>query len=124
MLNFPHTLIVCSSLLLIFPVALGQSGVVVAFVVGIEHLHVKNACCLSHPQKVCADTSSRAPSSLLAVLCLSCSVVTCCKVGSMATLWHTSLRYSAVMFLSSLCLMDGNPPHGQFIACFMLNGFP
>ena len=28
------------------------------------------------------------------------------------------------MFLSSLCLMEGNPPQGQFIACSTVRGLP
>ena len=84
----------------------------------------KNACCRSRPQKLWAATSRRAPSSLLAVLSLNRSVVTCCRVGSIQTLLQTSLRYSAVMSLSSLCLIDGNPPHGQIIAWSMPKDLP
>ena len=120
MLNFSYSLVICSSLLLlIFPVALSQSGVAMALSVGVEDPHIKKCLLPITAQKLCADTSSWALSSLLVVLCLSYSVVTCCKVGSMATLWHTSLRYYVVMYLNSLCLMDVNPPHKQFIACSM-----
>ena len=52
MLYFSHSLVVCSSLLLlIFPVALGQSGVAMALSIGVEHSHVKKMPAAYHVPK-------------------------------------------------------------------------
>ena len=80
----------------------------------------ENALCLSLPQKLCATMSGLALSSLLAVLCSNCSLVTGCKLGSIPTQWQTSLRRSAVMLQISLCQMVRNPPLGQLNACSMV----
>ena len=73
---------------------------------GLKTLTSKNArWCLS-PQKPCARTSRRAPSSELEVLCESLSPVIGCRGGSVA-----SDNNFAVRSLMSLCLIEGNPPH-------------
>ena len=46
------------------------------------------------------------------------------SLGSMATSWHTSDRTVAVKSLSLLCLIVGNPPDEQFMACSTLNLWP
>ena len=53
---------------------------------GLKTRTSKNACCRSHPQKLSAATSRRAPSSLFAVLCFSCSWDSDCRAGSVSTL--------------------------------------
>ena len=50
--------------------------------------------------------------------------MTGCRPGSMPTLWHTSLKRSAVISRTSLCRIDGKPPRGQLMVCSMLNCMP
>ena len=88
--------------------------------VGWRPLYQKKARCPLFPQKFCATTSRRAPSSLLAVRWCSCSPVTGWRDGSVPTLWHTSLNRSAVISLISLWRIDGNPPCLQLSACSMV----
>ena len=87
----------------------------------LKTLTSKNARCRSLPQKLSAAMSSRAPSSRLAVLCNNCSPVTGCRLGSVPTLWHTSIRKSAVISRISLWRIDGNPPRGQLKTCSTVN---
>ena len=90
---------------------------------GLNTLTSKNASCRLFPQKRCALMSARASPSEFAALYCSDSPVSCCSVGSTATLGETSVRKSAVMSLMSLCLREGNPPQGQLKACSTVNFF-
>ena len=87
----------------------------------VEYPNIKE-CILSVASP--ATISRRAPSSLLAVLCLSCSPTSGCRGGSVPTLWHVSVRSCAVRSRSSLCLIEGKPPQGQLRACSMVSCFP
>lgn len=60
---------------------------------GLNTLTSKNAHCLSFPQNPYALMSTRAPSSVLAVLWCSLSFVIGCKVGSIPTLWQTCIAH-------------------------------
>ena len=81
----------------------------------------KNARFRSLPQKLSAAISRRAPSSLFAVLSLSCSPERGWSGGSVATLWQTSVRKPAVMSLSSLWRIEGNPPRLHISECSTVN---
>ena len=52
----------------------------------VENSDIKNVQCLLHPQKLSVATSGRAPSSLVAVLCFSCSWDIDDRAG-----WHKSI---------------------------------
>ena len=118
MLHVSDVLIICSLLLLfILLVALTEGCVPVTLHEGTKHPYVKNARFRSLPQKSSAAMSNRAPSSLFADLRMSCSPERGWSGGSIPTLWHTSVRNPAVMSLSSLWRIDGNPPREQISAC-------
>ena len=69
----------------------------------LKTLTSRNALSSLSPQKPCAQMSRRAPSSVLAVLCLSLSPESGIRDGSKATpSWHTSQRRQAVVSLMSL----------------------
>ena len=53
---------------------------------GLKTRTSKNAHCCLRPQKLSATTSRRAPSSLFAVLCFSCSWDSDCRAVSVPTL--------------------------------------
>ena len=69
------------------------------------------------PQTPFADTSSLAPSCVLAVAPDSCSGVTGCRLGSMHTSLQASVRRFAVRSRISLCRKVGKPPFLQDRAC-------
>ena len=122
MLYFSHSLLICTLLfLLISSVALNQSGAAVTRCVWVKYPDIKKR---SRPQKFSATMSRRAPSSLLAVLCLSCSSSSGCRGGSIPTPWHVSVRSCAVMSRSSLCLIEGRPPQAQLRAFSMVYCLP
>ena len=54
---------------------------------------------------------------------LKISPLSDCSGGSTPTLWHTSLINFTVMSLISLCLMNGNPPHGQLRVCSTIKAY-
>ena len=68
---------------------------------GKKNLMSKNVYCALF-QKPLARMSKRAPSSLLAVRVIILSPVSGWSAGSVATLWHTSVRSDAVMSRISL----------------------
>ena len=69
---------------------------------GIKNPHNKKCTLMPVPQKPCAHTSGCSPSSVLDVLWLSISPVSGCKLVSMDTLEHTSVKSLAVRSLMSL----------------------
>ena len=83
----------------------------------IENPHVKVRLFVSSPQTPFADTSSLAPSCVLAVAPDSCSGVTGCRLGSMHTSLQASVRRFAVRSRISLCRKVGKPPFLQDRAC-------
>ena len=83
----------------------------------IENPHVKVRLFVSSPQTPFADTSSLAPSCVLAVAPDSCSGVTGCRLGSMHTSLQASVRRFAVRSRISLCRKVGKPPLLQDRAC-------
>ena len=85
---------------------------------GLKTLISKKARCPSLPQKFFAKTSRRATSSLLVVQWCGCFPVTGWRDGSVAILWHTSLKRTAMISLISLWCIDGNPPCLQLSALF------
>ena len=80
---------------------------------GLNTLTSKNALSYVPPQKPFATMSRQAPSWVLAVALVSCSLESGCKVGSIATQEQISVNRWAVKSLISLCLIEGYPPLGH-----------
>ena len=73
-------------------------------------------------QKLQAQTSSLALSTMMALLWWKDSPLSGCRTGSIETHRQTSLRSSANRSLIWLCLMVGKPPLGQLKAWFTDKG--
>ena len=69
-------------------------------------------------------TSSLASCAVFADLALYPSPVSDSREGSTLTSWHACCNKSAVRSLSSLCLIDVNPPRWHDNACATLKVFP
>ena len=80
---------------------------------GLNTLTSRNPLSYVPPQKPFATTSSRAPSWVLAVALVSCSLESGCKVGSTATPGQISVSRLAVKSLISLCRKRGILPLGM-----------
>ena len=100
MLDLSNSLLVVSSFqVFMSPVGGIEKDLQLLGARGLKTLTSKNArSCLSS-QNPCAETSRRAPSLQLDVLCVSVSPVSGCSVGSVATLGQISVT---VALLSSL----------------------
>ena len=79
---------------------------------------------LPPPHTPFAEMSSLAPSCELAVAPDSWSDVVGCRLGSMHTSLHTSVRRLAVRSRISLCLMEGKPPLAHESACSTVKLLP
>ena len=79
---------------------------------GLNTLTSKN-CSFKSANPETTETSSLELLSMLAELCAIVSPDNGCRCGSTETLWQTSDSKEAVMSLTSLCLIEGNPPVGQ-----------
>ena len=76
---------------------------------GMNTLTSKNGLSNFPPQKPYAETSSRELLSVIEVEYNIASPDSGYKCGSVHTLWHTSDSSEAMMSLTSLCRMKGNP---------------
>ena len=85
----------------------------VAGCIWVEYPHIKVRILTTSPETSGpnARMSSRAPSSVLAEASRKASPDSGCRCGSVATLEQTSVSSEAVMSLTSLWRMVGNPPH-------------
>ena len=118
MFNFSHALFICP---LLFLLMFGIHFPIVMFLLeaacGLNTRTSRNV--LSHlpPQNPFMAISNLPPLVEMAVLPDSSSDDTSCKFGSTQASLHTSVNSVAVMSRISLCLIEGNPPHGQDSTC-------
>ena len=91
--------------------------------VRVKHFDIE-VCILPLVQKPVARTSARALADVIVLRAEKTSPDRGKRTGSTATLWQTSVKSSAVMSRSSLCLIMGNPPKEHTIAWSAENGFP
>ena len=76
------------------------------------------------PHTPFAETSSLAPSCELVVAPGSWSDIVDCRLGSMHTSLHTSVRRLALRSRISLCLMQGKPPLAHESVCSTVKQLP
>ena len=76
------------------------------------------------PQKPFTVILSLAPLAVLEVALVRASHVSSCRLGSIMTLWHTSVGRPAVTSRISLWRMVGKPPCGQDRVCSTVKVVP
>ena len=79
---------------------------------------------ISPPKALCHNIQSGSILSVGSPVLKKCSPVTSCRLGSIPTLWQTSLIRLAVMLRISLWQTEGNPPLGQLRACSVVKCWP
>ena len=126
MLHLTYSLFVCSFFLsFMLSVAGSRCLVLIGGGVGVEDSYIKKGLFKSPPPHTpFAKMSSLAPSCELAVAPDSWSDVVGCRLGSMHTSLHTSVRRLAVRSRISLCLMEGKPPLAHESACSTVKLLP
>ena len=124
MFYFTNPLIIGSPLFrLVLFVARGQGTIVVGLSKRIKILTSKKAFwCWS--QKPLEAISAQTWSCRFAVASVRYSPDSFCRGGSIITLLDTSVRRWAVVSLTSLCQIAGNPPVGQWRECSTVKEAP
>ena len=124
MLHLTYPLFIRSVFLLLMLSVTNGGCLVVGGGIGVEDTHIKK--CLSNlpPHTTFAETSSLAPSCELAVAPDSWYDVVGCRLCSMHTSLHTSVRRLAVRSWISLCLMEGKPHLAHESACSTVKRLP